>query len=260
METPLAEIIDRYTILKLKMEAIDDYLSPDQVIKEKPSLAKELAFYGQAIEDFRQKGVEIKDVWITELYEINAKCREMESNVRRYMNKTSTLSRDEFEEIGKSAAMLPKFNKQRIAIKNEIAKKHKISSRRIKVPLSEIIDRYTILKLKTERMGDLTPDQVINERPFLEKEFESYNKAIDEFRRKGIKVEKKWIEKLYQNNAKAWDMESAIRHHKEKDLGFEEFGRRALKLRELNKERIAIKNEITKKSKTGFKEIKVFLK
>ncbi|MDO8492454.1 MAG: hypothetical protein Q7S34_02340 [bacterium] len=258
MKTPISDIIDRYTILMLKMEQIDNYLPPKEAKKEKPFLKKEIDLYKEAIKDFRKEGVQVENEWINGLYKINAKCQEMESDIRREMGKA--LSKEKLKKVGRSATLLPKFNKQRIAIKNEIAKKHNIRSKRVQMPLAELIDRFTILKLKNERVNDLTPDQIANEKPFLKKELALYKRAIDGFRRHGIKIKKEWIEKLYDNNRRAWDMESALRHEKEKKFGLEEFGRRAIKLRHMNIERIAIKNEIAEKSKSGFKEVKIFLK
>lgn len=130
----------------------------------------------------------------------------------------------------------------------------------MEMPLADIIDRYTILKLKVERIGGLTPDQIINEKPFLEKEFNLYKQAIDEFRQKGINIREDLIKELYDINAKSWDMESDIRHGKEGLLGLEEVGRRAIMLRDFNKERIAVKNKIVEETGVGFREVKILNK
>lgn len=121
------------------------------------------------------------------------------------------------------------------------------------MPLAEVLDRYTIVRLKKER---LTPEQMVAE-PFLEKEFTAYGKAIDEFRLRGVNVKQEWLDTLYEINKKCWDMEAAIRQGKEGELGLEEVGRRTLILRDFNKERNALKNQITKETGLGFPEIKI---
>ena len=67
------------------------------------------------------------------------------------------------------------------------------------------------------------------------------------------------IEKLLFTNMKIWNLESEIRECKEEELGLEEIGRRALMIRDLNRERIALKNELNRLHDTEnfFKEVKV---
>ena len=60
---------------------------------------------------------------------------------------------------------------------------------------------------------------------------------------------------LYDINGQIWDLEADIRNGKEGLLGLEEVGRRALKIRDLNAERIRLKNEIAKEH-GGFVEYK----
>jgi len=117
----------------------------------------------------------------------------------------------------------------------------------MEMPLPEILDRMSIIKLKIERIGE----------PHLKKEYEEYKKALEEFKGKGGIIDKNWLENLYEINKKIWDFESAIRQGKEGELGLEEVGRRALAIRDLNKERISVKNEIVEKTGIGFKDIKM---
>jgi len=67
------------------------------------------------------------------------------------------------------------------------------------------------------------------------------------------------IEKLFIVSNRIWLLESDIRQGKEKELGLEEVGRRALAIRDLNKQRIAYKNAINESfdKKNALKEIKV---
>lgn len=103
----------------------------------------------------------------------------------------------------------------------------------------EIADRYSILLLKKERISNSEIDgefavfasQLAN-KPHLQE-------SVDE---------------LYRINGLIWDLESDIRRGKEKELGLEEVGARAIAIRDLNKERIAVKNKV---NATWFKEVKV---
>ena len=66
-----------------------------------------------------------------------------------------------------------------------------------------------------------------------------------------------YVNKLKEINGKIWDLESDIRKGKEQELGLEEIGRRALKIRDLNKIRVGYKNEMVKKYGEGFEDIKI---
>jgi hypothetical protein len=49
-----------------------------------------------------------------------------------------------------------------------------------------------------------------------------------------------------------WTLEADLRKGKEGELGLEEVGRRAIAIRDLNKQRVTLKNSISK-----FKDIKI---
>ena len=108
------------------------------------------------------------------------------------------------------------------------------------MPISEIIDRYTITKLKDER----TDEDVKDELTVYEKELQKYAVNLDDY-----------IARMYSINAKIWDTESDIRSGV--DLPLEEVGRLALKVRDLNCERNGIKADIVDDFSEGFKEIKI---
>ena len=115
----------------------------------------------------------------------------------------------------------------------------------MKMPLSEILDRYTITKLKSER----TDEDVSNE-------LRTYKKEIDN----PVYVEKSnqitsFIDRLYEINGELWDTEGDIR--KGVEMPLEEIGRLALKVRDLNCKRNEIKAEIVATFAEGFKEIKI---
>jgi len=142
----------------------------------------------------------------------------------------------------------------------------------MEMPLAEVIDRYSILKLKLERLAFqnkelestikkeftvLAPSKNEEFGLIIRKEFSAYESVLKEFEKKGIFVNPEWIEKLYEINGRIWDLEADIRQGKEDRLGLEEVGRRALKIRGINRERIEMKNLITGESGSGFSEIKV---
>lgn len=256
MKTPIAEVIDQYTILKLKMEGIDAYLSPRLVKKEKPILKKQFDLYTSAIEKFEKDGFKIKR-WIDRLYRVNSKGRELESNIRRDLYKT--LPKEKLEEIGKDMRRMIKVNTKRLEFKNTISKAYSgVESEIIEVPLAELIDRYTILKLKKERVHMLTPDQVKNEKPHLEKKLAEFAGAINELKKKGVPVKEKWTKQFYNYNKKIWDSgENKIRHGA---LSLAETGKKARELRIMTKTKVELKNEIALESGNGFRVVKILIK
>ena len=111
----------------------------------------------------------------------------------------------------------------------------------MKMFVSEILDRLSILELKSER-SDVD----------VEEEIDAYSHYLEEY-----DDYEDYFKRLKEVNGKNWDLESDIRRGKENELGLEEVGRRAIKIRNLNGKRISIKNEISKKYNEGFIEKKV---
>ena len=106
--------------------------------------------------------------------------------------------------------------------------------------LGEIADRYSIIKLKSERT-DVD----------CKEEFDTLKNELN-----GDEIYT-YVDQLYEVNGRIWDLESDIRKGKEGELGLEEVGRRAIMIRDFNKERINIKNIINTIYKTGFIEKKI---
>ena len=102
----------------------------------------------------------------------------------------------------------------------------------------DIFDRFSILILKATHNTEIEAikDELLE--------------LILEFKVSNLKEAEVFLNLLNTNN-KMWDLESDIRQGKEKELGLEEVGRRALAIRNLNKQRIALKNSISQ-----YKEIK----
>lgn len=111
----------------------------------------------------------------------------------------------------------------------------------MKMPISEIVDRYSIALLKQERAN--ADNQI--EIDTLYTEIVQYKDAII------------FANKLKDINGKIWDLESDIRKGKEAELGLEEVGRRAITIREFNKIRVGYKNEMVKIYEEGFEDIKM---
>lgn len=105
----------------------------------------------------------------------------------------------------------------------------------MEVPLSDIMDRFSILILKWIHGAD-----VRDELRAYAKECPITDPLFD----------------LLRINYAIWQLESDIRKGKEGELGLEEVGKRALAIRDLNRQRIETKNTVNAASKT-FPEIKV---
>jgi len=116
----------------------------------------------------------------------------------------------------------------------------------MEMPLSEIVDRYTILQLKSQRI----------DRGRFAKELSLYEKALQQCQQRGLSVKDEWIEALLEINGRIWDLEADIRKGKEGKLGLEEVGRRAIAIRDINRERVAMKNRIAEETGSGFLEYK----
>tara|TARA_B100000965_G_scaffold71946_1_gene56804 strand:+ start:2251 stop:2691 length:441 start_codon:yes stop_codon:yes gene_type:complete len=121
-------------------------------------------------------------------------------------------------------------------------------TKQIITPLPEVIDRYTISLLKLERLDDSEID--IDE---MKEQVEYYKSGID-FDSEGI-VE--LSDKLYEVNGKIWDVEGSIREGLDSQLGYEEIGKRAIMVRDLNRERMIVKNDIIELTGDGFKDCKM---
>ena len=122
----------------------------------------------------------------------------------------------------------------------------------IKMPMNEIVDRYSICLLKHER----TSEDMTNEINFYKKEIDSfgYGKSQSNVEVNRLKL---YIKQLYYYNGQIWNLEADIRKGREGELGLEEVGKRAIKIRDINKQRITIKNRIVELTGEGFADIKI---
>lgn len=99
----------------------------------------------------------------------------------------------------------------------------------MEMPIAEVVDRYSILVLKMKRQP-VTPS--------LTAEHDAFKAQVDASTTQPLFLQ------LLDVNGRIWDLEGDIRQGKEHQLGLEEVGRRALAIRDLNRERIRIKNLI----------------
>lgn len=124
----------------------------------------------------------------------------------------------------------------------------------MKMPISEIIDRYTISKLKSERTSEDVSHEV-----------NSYSEEISKYNAEEVTP---YVEKMYEINGTLWDYETRMRKLMDSrngtgpvvdanDLPLAEIGKLALLVRDLNGTRNGVKTEIVEKFSEGFKDIKI---
>jgi len=118
----------------------------------------------------------------------------------------------------------------------------------ITTPLPEVVDRYTIARLKIERLDSSQIDV-----DAMKEEIEYYKGGID-FANKELS---KFADELYTVNGRIWDTEASIRKGLDDELGYDEIGRRAVRVRDLNRIRMKVKNDIIDLTGDGFKDCKM---
>lgn len=109
----------------------------------------------------------------------------------------------------------------------------------IQVSAGDVVDRYTILLLKRERTNE------------VEEEYAVYLSEVI-----ALNISSEFTFRLLNINTQIWNLESDIRKGKEGELGEAEVARRALLIRDLNAQRVKIRNEINAKY-GGFQEVKI---
>ena len=88
-------------------------------------------------------------------------------------------------------------------------------------------------------------------------ELKDLSEVIEDYKIINSQVIETYIDKLITINGEIWDLESDIRKGKEGELGLEEVGRRAIKIREFNKIRVGYKNIIVETFGEGYKDVKM---
>ena len=115
-------------------------------------------------------------------------------------------------------------------------------------PIPEVADRYTIALLKSERLDttEIDPDDMQRQINYYRSGLDLDNPNLNDL-----------VNELYKANASIWDAEHDIRKGQDEDLGFEEIGRRAIRIRDLNRIRMKVKNDIIDLTGDGFRECKM---
>ena len=111
------------------------------------------------------------------------------------------------------------------------------------MPISEIIDRYTITLLKTERTSE-----------DVSEEMDAYKNEIDKYPDTQI-----YVNKLLEANGTIWDLVSEGGREEVSQPDNKQFikmGKIAVSVRHWNRIRNGIKAEIVEQYSEGFKEIK----
>ena len=108
-------------------------------------------------------------------------------------------------------------------------------------PVIELVDRYSIACLKYDKT------QANKE------ELDFYKTHLAEYDILSVVNE---LEQLYNIHKQIWDLESQLKSGKEDELPLEEIGRRAIAIRNLNNQRIKLKNTMAEKLGCSVKEIK----
>jgi len=124
MRYPLDELIDKKTIIQLKIERIKD--SEDQ-----ERLKKEFEDYSKAIENYVKEGIckreQVKE-WNHKLFEANGTTWDLETNIRK-----GQLGDMSLEEVGKTAIAIRESNGVRVRTKSEIVSTVGIGYKDIKI-------------------------------------------------------------------------------------------------------------------------------
>lgn len=103
------------------------------------------------------------------------------------------------------------------------------------MPINELCDRLTIAELKRERL----PDEELDKR-LIEKQINYLRQGIDAKNTQLLEL----ISQLKTINGQMWDLEYDLRKGLDQQLGLHEIGRRAIEIRNHNRERVAVKNKI----------------
>lgn len=119
--------------------------------------------------------------------------------------------------------------------------------------IGDLLDRLSIVLLKEERQPEID----------VSKEKRDLEEAVDFWKNLTFNRQvyaNAALEELKRLNGMIWDRESDIRRGKEKILGLEEVGRRAIEIRDINVLRVEQKNKINAEFACGYQEIKHTLK
>jgi hypothetical protein len=108
-------------------------------------------------------------------------------------------------------------------------------------PKIELVDRYCIAKLK---LAKTLANQA---------EFDFYAAQLDD---SDMSVINDSLDQLYDIHSQIWNLEAELKSGREYELTLEEIGRRAIAIRNLNNQRVALKNHMAEQLQCAVREIK----
>lgn len=121
----------------------------------------------------------------------------------------------------------------------------------MELPVSDLLDRLSIVELKFKHLAD----DVTKELRTLNLEYQCLAATHPNWDLP------RYMEKLREINAAIWEQEADTRslqaHINLTDRDYIKIGKAALKIRNFNRERCRIKNQIVDITATGFPEVKV---
>lgn len=112
----------------------------------------------------------------------------------------------------------------------------------MKFPVIELVDRYTISIVKHERTHGAN-----------QAEYDFYHREMQSI---GIEKIKPQLRQLIDIHRRIWDLEDDFKKYRDSEYSLEEIGRRSLIIRDLNQERVRLKNQIASSTDCPVREIK----
>lgn len=109
-------------------------------------------------------------------------------------------------------------------------------------PVVELVDRFCIAKLKHKKTQGAN-----------QAELDFYTSHMQEYDVNTVSNE---LDQLYNIHENIWNLESALKSGLEHQLTLEEIGRRAIEIRNLNNQRIQLKNAMAEKFGCMVREVK----
>jgi len=111
------------------------------------------------------------------------------------------------------------------------------------IGLGDLYDRLSILKLKKEKL-DLEVDEYMNE----------ITECIRQYESMGVQVPSSKVSEIEAVNAEIWKLESQMRNGGDSPMDLGKVGHVALAVRDLNAQRVSIRNQINRDTGTGYEE------
>lgn len=110
----------------------------------------------------------------------------------------------------------------------------------IQFPIIELLDRLAIARVKHDRIGN----QV---------ELDFYQQQTQHLDLAAVEQDLVRLENIHNE---IWELEKELKSGRENELPLEEIGRRAIKIRDWNNKRVALKNAMAEQLQCSVREIK----